>query len=406
MALRQIQVTVPKDKGAEIFEWAKDLQLANLIFFKGGRGEESDSLFITTRSGSTEPILESLKKRFGFKRPEDRIVTILPAEATIPVVAEQELLDRVTVEELEEQVRRGARLDINYLLLAALSAIVATMGLLGNSTAVVIGAMIIAPFLGPVIATSYGILTADLALLRRGVQGEIAGISTAIALAFVTAWIVPPLGATEEIVQRVYPTVLDLVVAFCSGVAGTLSMTAGLSAIAVGVMIAVSLVPPAAVIGVGIASADWSLIRGPSLLLISNIFAIHLAATLTFMIKKVRVTGWRRQRAAKVTLRWGVITSVATILMLSIPLVQTTWLSIQRRGNERIVRQFLTRHPELGELRRVSDITISGRPRFAVEVYAQEPPSPEILRLVKDDLRQRLGEAPDLTLTVVSARVL
>jgi len=205
MALRQIQVTVPKDKGAEIFEWAKDLRLANIIFFKGGRGEESDSLFITTRSGSTEPILESLKRQFGFRRPEDGMVTILPAEATIPAITETQLLDRVTVEELEEQVRTAARLDVNYLLLAALSAIVATMGLLGNSTAVVIGAMIIAPFLGPVIATSYGILTADLALLRRGVQGEIAGIGTAIAIAFVTAWFIPPLGATEEIVQRSAP---------------------------------------------------------------------------------------------------------------------------------------------------------------------------------------------------------
>jgi len=92
--------------------------------------------------------------------------------------------------------------------------------------------------------------------------------------------------------------------------------------------------------------------------------------------------------------------------LLSIPLARTMWLSIQRRGNERIVRQVLTSHPELGEIRRVSVIAISGRPRFAVELYAQEPPSPEILRLVKDDLRQRLGEAPDLTLTVVSARVL
>lgn len=406
MALRQIQVTVPKDKGAEIFEWAKDLRLANIIFFKGGRGEESDSLFITTRSGSTEPILESLKRQFGFRRPEDGMVTILPAEATIPAITETQLLDRVTVEELEEQVRTAARLDVNYLLLAALSAIVATMGLLGNSTAVVIGAMIIAPFLGPVIATSYGILTADLALLRRGVQGEIAGIGTAIAIAFVTAWFIPPLGATEEIVQRAHPSVLDLVVAFCSGVAGTLSMTAGLSAIAVGVMIAVSLVPPAAVIGIGIASADWLLVRGASLLLISNIFAIHLAATLTFVIKKVRVAEWRRQRAAKVTLRWGVVTSVAIILMLSIPLIQTTWRSIQRRGSERVVRQVLTKHPELGELRRVSVIVTSGRPRFAVEVYAPEPPHLDVIQRVKDELGKRLGKATDLTLTVISARVL
>jgi len=87
--------------------------------------------------------------------------------------------------------------------------------------------------------------------------------------------------------------------------------------------------------------------------------------------------------------------------LLSIPLARTMWLSIQRRGNERIVRQVSTRHPEPGEIRRVSVIAISGRPRFAVELYAQEPPSPEILRLVKDDLRQRMGEAPDLTLTVV-----
>ena len=92
--------------------------------------------------------------------------------------------------------------------------------------------------------------------------------------------------------------------------------------------------------------------------------------------------------------------------LLSIPLAHTMWLSIQQRNTERIVRQVLTKHPELGELRRVSVIVTSGRPRFAVEMYAQEPPSPEILRLVKDDLRQRLGEAPDLVLTLVSARVL
>jgi uncharacterized hydrophobic protein (TIGR00341 family) len=406
MALRQIQVTVPKDKGAEIFEWAKDLGLANIAFFKGGKGEESDSLFITTRSGSTEPIIDSLKRRFGFKRQEDGSVTILPAEATIPTVAEEAVLDRVTIEELEEQVRGGARLNVNYFLLAGISAIVATTGLLANSTAVVIGAMIIAPFLGPVIATSYGILTADLLLLRRGIQSELAGLGTAIALAFLSASFIPPLGATEEIMQRAQPTVLDLVAAFCAGVAGTLSLTSGLSAIAVGVMIAVSLVPPAAVVGMGIASLDWSLMRGAGLLLLSNIFAIHLAATLTFMIKKVKVTGWRRRRVAKLTLRWGMVTSVVTIILLLIPLAQTTRTSMQQRGRERVIRQVLGRHPDLGEIRRISVSRVSRQPSFSVEVYAQEVPPRETVQRVKNDLQQRLGEAPELKLTVISARTL
>ncbi len=406
MALRQIQVTVPRDKGEQIFEWAKDLGLANITFFKAGRDQDSDSIFITTRSGSAEPIIESLKRQFGFKRPEDGTVTIVPAEATIPVVAEQELLDRVAVEELDEEVRQGARLNLNYFLLAGLSAIVATMGLLGNSTAVVIGAMIIAPFLGPVIATSYGILTADVALLRRGIQGELAGLGAAVALAFLTGTFIPPLGATAEITQRAHPTVLDLVAAFCSGVAGTLSMTTGVSAVAVGVMIAVSLVPPAAVIGLGIASSDWLLIRGAGLLLVSNILAIHLAATLTFMIKRVRAIGWRRQRAAKRTLRWGMIASVTTIVLLSIPLAHTTWVSIQQRTDERSVRRVLRRHTDLGEIRMLSVTAPSGRPRVAVELHAQEPPSEERLQRVKEDLQRELGKPFDLRLTVLSARTL
>lgn len=70
------------------------------------------------------------------------------------------------------------------------------------------------------------------------------------------------------------------------------------------------------------------------------------------------------------------------------------------------MNEVLQGHPELGEIRAISVIAASGRPRFAAEVYAQDSPSQEIFQQVKDDLRQRLGKAPDLTLTVVSARVL
>ena len=100
------------------------------------------------------------------------------------------------------------------------------------------------------------------------------------------------------------------------------------------------------------------------------------------------------------------ISSMGTIVLLSIPLVHTTWVSIQRRSEEHSVRKVLRRHPDLGEIRTLSVIAAPGGPRVAVELHAQEPPSQERIHRVREDLQRALGRPVDLRLTVLSARIL
>ncbi len=204
-----------------------------------------------------------------------------------------------TREELYTEIAKGARLDANYLVLSVLSTIVAAIGLLEDNVAVVIGAMVIAPLLGPNIALAFATSLGDKILTWQAFKTNAAGLGLSLLLAILIALIWPVGFDNPELMARTDVGLGGVVLALASGAAAVLSLTTGLSSTLVGVMVAVALLPPTATMGMALGSARWDLAIGALLLLAVNIVCILLSAKLVFLIKGVRPRSWTERNRAK-----------------------------------------------------------------------------------------------------------
>lgn len=170
-----------------------------------------------------------------------------------------------------------------YYLLVCLSAVIATFGLLANSTAVVIGAMLVAPLMSPIFGIALGLSMGDRRLFKTAILAELAGIILAVALPVLIGLIPlrPEFGA--EILARTQPTVYDVLIALASGLAGAYALVnEKISPALPGVAIATALVPPLASCGLNVAAGNWTLAGGAFLLFAVNFIAIEFAAAFMF----------------------------------------------------------------------------------------------------------------------------
>ena len=183
-------------------------------------------------------------------------------------------------------VARDARLDRKFLLLILLSSAIATLGLLQNSAAVVIGAMLVSPLMGPIMGMGFGLATIDSTLIKRALTTLGAGMVVAILVAMLIVWISPIQDVTNEIRARTQPNLLDLGVAFVGGIAGVYAIMRKLSGVMVGVAIATALVPPLSTVGFGLVTGRMDFALGATLLFLTNTLAIGLSATVIARINR------------------------------------------------------------------------------------------------------------------------
>ena len=181
---------------------------------------------------------------------------------------------------------------VSYVVMVLLAAVVASYGLLTNSTAVIIGAMLISPIMGPILKISFSINTGDRKMMFRAFATLALGIVLALFVSGLAALLFPQADFTNEILARTKPTIADLIIAIASGAAGAFAMatSSGLTAFA-GVAIATALMPPLCVVGIGLALKDYSVASGGFLLFLSNMIGINLAAATVFRILGVSVPG-------------------------------------------------------------------------------------------------------------------
>jgi uncharacterized hydrophobic protein (TIGR00341 family) len=223
----------------------------------------------------------------------------------------------ITVREtLYAEVARSSRLDRNFFVLVILSTIVAAIGLIENNVAVVIGAMVIAPLLGPNLALSLGTALGDLSLMRKSVQALLAGMLLAIALSAGLGILMPAGPLSHELLSRTEVGLDSIALALASGAAAALSLTTGLSSVLVGVMVAVALLPPATTLGLMLGTDHGVLAGGAGLLLAVNIVCVNLASKIVFFIKGIRPRTWYEKKQAKRSMIVYVLVWLATLLLL------------------------------------------------------------------------------------------
>lgn len=196
--------------------------------------------------------------------------------------------------------QNSALADLNYWLEVIFSVGIATLGLIINSPAVVIGAMLISPLMGPIFGTGLAIAVGDFYLGLKALTNVILSVVSSVLLAAIITWILPFHSPTSEILSRVQPTLLDLAIAVLSGLAGAIVICRGGSGGGVealpGVAVAVALMPPLGVVGFGVGIGwNWSIISGGGLLFLTNLVAIILSAVLVFFSIRMDAPPVRRE---------------------------------------------------------------------------------------------------------------
>ena len=249
-------------------------------------------------------------------------ILIQPVEAIIPRPPVLEESEKQSVgirvrEELYQNIEAGGRINSNFIWLVILSTIVATIGLVEDNVAVVIGAMVIAPLLGPNIALAFGAALGDPVLILRALQSNVIGLGLALILALLIGVLWPANFTSTELLGRTDVGLDSVALALASGAAAVLSLTTGLSSALVGVMVAVALLPPTTTLGLTLAGGQFHLALGAGLLLLVNVVSVNLAAKLVFMFKGVKPRTWlEKQKARQSSLAYIVFRVVSLLLLV------------------------------------------------------------------------------------------
>ena len=188
-----------------------------------------------------------------------------------------------------------------------LSAIVAAIGLLNNNVAVIIGAMVIAPLLGPNVALSLATTLGDFSLAKNALKTNLVGILTAVAFSIAIGFFLHVNPHIPEIESRTRVGLEEVVLALVSGCAGTLAFTSGVPATLIGVAVAVAILPPLVSFGLLIGSGYISLSLGALLLFFINITSINLAGIITFFAQGIFPQAWLERKNAKKSIAVSVI---------------------------------------------------------------------------------------------------
>lgn len=309
--------------------------------------------------------------------------------------------ERLTVNRSMSEFALGS---VDFYALILLASVVAILGLMQNSTAVIIGAMLVAPLMSPILAVSHGIVSGDIQSVTRAGESTIKGIVLAISVAIAVSILIPAQPITREILSRTQPNLLDLLVALASGAAAAYSLSRKhLAAALPGVAIAVSLVPPLVVIGYGLGYGIYSIAGGAALLFLTNLSAIILAAAVVFMLLGFRPMQAERGR----TFRRGLLISMVAIIVIATPLGFETFRFHRQNDRQRIVEAVLSDsiESEFAAIEDVSILPVGDGFLVSGTVYAYEDLTDEEIKEIQLKLSQAVGAHVSIRARVIQARL-
>ena len=293
---------------------------------------------------------------------------------------------------LFSSLREESRLSSTFMVLLILATMIATFGLFINSSSVIIGAMLLAPLMQPIVSLSMGVLRQDSTLELTSARTIAVGVLSVLLTAAVIAWFIPIEKLTSEMSGRLFPTTLDLFVAIVSGMAAAYAKSNEkiLGSLA-GVAIAVALVPPIAVAGIGLGWSEWHMFSSAFLLFLTNLVGIVFAAALTFV-----VLGYSPIRVA----RKGIITWFLIAALVAIPLYNSFE---SMKENIAIQKKLANIHFTLQKqevvLSHIQLIQHSKILEVRCEVIASGFLTPEEKKLLKEVIEKSIGKKVEVIAT-------
>ena len=328
MSLRLIEMVCNEERRAEIEEVVREFK--PLEVWHDRLMDDQIMVQILLHAEKAEAVLDTLESRFSWT--EGFRVLLLNVEAVLPQPKPPEkqpaherplaLPNRISRHEMHAEIYSSAQLNTTHVALVVLSAIVAAIGLLRGNVAVVVGAMVIAPLLGPCMAMAFANTLGDVALARRALRTMLVGVPVALVLtaAIGFALDMPLASLDNELISRADVVLGDIVLALAAGAAGALAFTTGISTPLVGVMVAVALMPPLVASGLFIGLGMWTEAGRAALLFTTNLICINLAGVATFLIQGIRPRTWwqadRARRAARRALTIWIILLLALVAII------------------------------------------------------------------------------------------
>lgn len=316
-----------------------------------------------------------------------------------------------TRDKIIKQIRDDSQPDAYYYIMVVLSCSVATYGLLSNSTAVIIGAMLIAPLMNPILGGGLALITGNNHLLRVTIKAELIGAVLAIILSTLLTLLLPISHFTPEIYARTEPTLIDLIIALASGAAGTYAICYRSGATLPGVAIATALMPPLCVVGISLAKQEYQMAGGALLLFIANMISINVIAILIFKFAgfktpsisnyfNMKVNG-ERNTPLSIIINNKIIYPITLLILVSIPLIILLNNSIESDQKEKIIRRSLEEGlTVLAPDARIDSLEYAEKEntyQINVELNSAQVILPEDVRKLENSLEYKLTAPVQLT---------
>ena len=212
--------------------------------------------------------------------------------------------DAASHEEIRDRLLSGGKVTGTNMCVMICAILIASVGLNADSVAVIIGAMLISPLMGSILAIAYGSVSNNVPLVRRHVIGFLFQIGFSVLTAVIYFWLSPIKTATAQLIARTTPSFFDVLIATAGGIAGIIGQTRKdkVNTIIPGVAIATALMPPLCTCGYSIANRQWAMLGGAAYLFAINTYFIFFSASVVLSllripkVKEMTQAQWKRMR--------------------------------------------------------------------------------------------------------------
>ncbi|HYW33798.1 MAG TPA: TIGR00341 family protein [Balneolaceae bacterium] len=308
MELRIVEMVAPAETTREARKTIENEKILGI--WNENMEDELASLRVLLDADQTESISDKLSEKFG--NTNGFRIMLFDVEATLPEPKIEEETDkdkqkRLSREELYSDITDGAELTWIYIAMVILATLVAGVGLLLNDVASIIGAMVIAPLLSPNISLALAATLGDTELGWRSLKANVAGLVISLAVAVIMGLIFSVDVGSRQIASHTMVNLKQIIIALAAGSAGVLAFTRGVSAMIVGVMVAVALLPPLVDFGLLLGGGYIKSAVGAGILTVTNLICINLAGIVTFLIQGVRPREWWEEQKAEKAARTAII---------------------------------------------------------------------------------------------------
>ncbi|MBS3814991.1 MAG: TIGR00341 family protein [Hadesarchaea archaeon] len=332
MALRLIEMLIPEDVKDEAEKLLEEKESA-LDYWYDWISEKQISVKIVVTAEKSQNVLDDLESQFSkhekFRLLLSRLDAIVPRDEDEEEEREEEDEEEksgISREELHADISDKCELSKAYVSLTILSAIVAGIGLLRNDVAVIIGAMVIAPILGPNVGLSLSTTLADSELAIKSLKSNFAGIIIAFLVAVLIGYFLTIDPNIPALFARTQGNLGDIAIALAAGGAGAMAFTRRIPTAIVGVMVAIALLPTLVASGLLFGSGNLILGAGALILFSMYLICINLAGVVTFLVQGIEPRSWWEADKAKKLSRLALTIWITLLIALVTITIFMKWL--------------------------------------------------------------------------------